>query len=68
MKCTRLLYLGVVLSAFIVLLSCGGSGGGGQTGTLSVALIDASTDDYKAVYVTISEVHVHLSGDAWKVL
>jgi hypothetical protein len=68
MKWTRLLYLGLVLSAFIVLPSCGGSGGNGETGTLSVALIDASTDDYKAVYVTITEVHVHLSGDVWRVV
>jgi hypothetical protein len=68
MKCTRLLYLGLVLSAFIVLPSCGGSGAGGETGTLSVALIDASADDYKAVYVSITEVHVRLSGDVWKVL
>jgi hypothetical protein len=68
MRCPRLLYLGFVLSAFTVLSSCRGSGGGADTGTLSVALIDASTDDYKAVYVSINEVDIHLSGDTWRVV
>jgi hypothetical protein len=72
MKRISLLYLVLALCALFVLPSCGGGGGGGggtaQTGTLSVGLTDASTDDYKAVYVTITEVQVHMSGGAWKVV
>lgn len=33
-----------------------GSSGGGSTGTVSVGLTDNSTDQYKAVYVTIKEL------------
>jgi len=72
MRGIRLLYLVLVLCALFVLPSCGGGGGGGggtvQTGTLSVGLTDASTDEYKAVYVTITEVQVHMGGGAWKVV
>ena len=67
MKRIRFLYLVLALSAALVMPSCGG-GGTAQTGTLSVSLTDASADEYKAVYVTICEVQVHLNGDAWKVV
>jgi hypothetical protein len=71
MKGRTLLYLLLALCALLVLPSCGGGGGGSgtaQTGTLSVGLTDASTDEYKAVYVTITEVQVHMGGGAWKVV
>jgi len=75
MKGMRPFYFVLALCALLILPSCGGGGGDGggtvstpQTGTLSVGLTDASTDAYKAVYVTISEVQVHMSGDVWKVV
>ena len=50
----------IVLSLFILLLF-GCSGGG--TGTMSLSITDATTDEYKAVYVTIEEVSVHVGGN-----
>ena len=53
------------------------SGGGGDdstanisidTGTLSIELTDASTDEYKAVYVTIKEVQVHHADGEWETI
>lgn len=38
-------------------VACGG-GGGEDEATLSLQLTDAATDDYQAIYVTISEIHV----------
>jgi hypothetical protein len=66
--------LTVILS--MLLVSCGGGGGGGgggsgvpgSTGTVSVGLTDASTTDYRAVYVTISEVAVHRDGGNWDIV
>lgn len=55
----------------IFAVSCGGGGGdgGGSTGTMNLSLTDASTNDYKAVYVTIKQVEVHKdSGTGWEVV
>lgn len=50
----------IVLSLFI-LFFFGCTGGG--TGTMSLSITDATTDEYKAVYVTIEEVSVHVGGN-----
>jgi hypothetical protein len=72
MKRVRAFYFVLATVALFILPSCGGGGDGGgaatQTGSLSVALTDASTDKYQAVYVTISEVQVHVTADSWKVV
>ena len=54
-----------LVSFFLVLLffmSCNG-GGTNSSGVLSLDLTDASTDNYKAVYITIDEVQVHRDGE-----
>ncbi len=53
----------LVLSTLVWMAACGGGGGSssGESGTLSVSLTDAS-GSYRAVYVTIDEVQVHLGG------
>jgi Domain of unknown function (DUF4382)/Carboxypeptidase regulatory-like domain len=67
----------LVAFASVLIAACGGSGGGssggGGTGTLALSLQDVPTDEYKAVYVTIKEVQVHLGGNesedkSWKVV
>ncbi len=54
----------VMLIAGLTIYSCNGSSSSSSTSTtgkLSVGLTDASTTDYKAVYVTIKEVKVSLA-------
>jgi hypothetical protein len=56
------------MTTLIFLASCGGGGSSvdGQ-GTLSTSLTDSSSEDYKAVYVTIDRVDVHLEeNDSWE--
>ena len=67
----------VIITGLISIIATGGGDGdsgatggtadtGGtesETGTLSISLTDAATDDFKAVYVTIQEVSVHISVD-----
>lgn len=74
MKGLRILCLVLASWLLFVLPSCGGGGGAtgsGGTGTLSLYLTDATTLEYKAVYVTIDRVDVHLgendnSPNNWK--
>ena len=71
MKSIRLLF--TAISAILLLASltaCGGGGSGSNsTGTLSLSLIDATTTEYKAVYVTIKEIQVHRDdGSKWQVV
>lgn len=59
-----------------VFAACGGGGGGGSgssvsagQGTLATSLTDASSDAYRAIYVTIAEVQVHPdSGGGWQIV
>lgn len=54
---------------FIVACGSGGDGGSGSTGTMNLALTDASTSDYRAIYVTIRQVEVHKDGGAgWDIV
>jgi hypothetical protein len=61
-------YLGVsfIIIGFMVLIGagCGGDSSESKTGNLSVSLSDKATDEYQAVYVTISEVSVQMEGGA----
>jgi hypothetical protein len=58
----------------VLLTACGGGGGGGSSssvstgqGTVATSLTDASTNAYRAIYVTIAEVEVHPdSGGGWQ--
>ena len=60
---SKKLWLVLMLSLLSLFAGCGGSGGGsssssGGTGTLSVGLTDSTTDQYRAVYVTIAGLQV----------
>ena len=80
MHSIKFLKFTLILLASALLFACdsGGSSGSNSVavagvGTLSLSLTDASTDEYKAVYVTIDEVQVHIKGDDredsnWKVV
>jgi hypothetical protein len=62
-----------LLMAFILFMvpACGGGGSdeaAGGTGTLSLSLTDATTDQYQAVYVTIKEVQVHAPTGGWEIV
>jgi hypothetical protein len=58
---SKSIFLAVTLIFILYFISaCGDGSSSDGTGTLTLALTDASTDAYQAVYVTIDEVRVHL--------
>ncbi len=67
-------YLVLILGALfaLALASCGDSDSDSEnTGKLSLSLADAPASEYQAVYVTVTEVQVHRSGDeegAWETI
>ncbi len=70
-KGKNLLLLTMFLSVF-TMWACDGGGGGSSTdgiagsagtGSLSLSLTDNSTEEYKAVYITIKYIEVHLGGN-----
>jgi len=65
MSFSKLVRLFLSFLFITVLFSCSGGGGSsdGGTGTLSLGLTDASTNEYQAVYITIDDVQVHLGGN-----
>jgi len=69
MKISRILFVYLLCMTAVILLASCGSGGSsvdGQ-GTLSTSLTDSSSEDYKAVYVTIDRVDVNLEdNDSWE--
>lgn len=70
MKSCKFALTAVLLVLFLsVFTGCGGGGGSssvsGSTGSLSVSLQDSATE-YRAVYITINQVQVHLEGEKWE--
>lgn len=62
--------------SLMFLTACGGGGesgssgsSSGSTGTINVNLTDASTTDYKAIYITVQQLAVHKDdGGGWEVI
>ncbi len=70
LKRINFILLVILLGAF--LSACGGDSSGGGSGSssqgkLSISLTDSTTDQYQAVYVTITRVDVHMAdGNGWE--
>ncbi len=67
----KILLLSCIVGAgfFSIIASGGGDSSTGvsmETGTLSIEMTDASTDEFQAVYVTIKEVQVHHADGDWE--
>ena len=63
----------VITSLFLLILAaCSGNDSNSEsrtesgTGTLELSLSDTTTDEYKAVYVSIQEVQVHMQEGNWE--
>jgi hypothetical protein len=63
MKKAHMSFLVLVLIS-LMLHGCGDSSSPASTGTLSLGMTDAASNDYKAVYVTIKQVQVHGESDS----
>lgn len=65
MKVLKVWLLVVSLLPIFMIVGCGdgGSSDSGSSGTINLSLTDATTDNYKAVYITVEEVQVHKDGD-----
>ena len=60
----RSLKLLSIFFSILTLISCSDGGGGtASTGTVSLGLTDNSTEEFKAVYITVKNVEVHLGGN-----
>jgi hypothetical protein len=70
MKVLKLSFWAISFLFILTLAACsgGGSSSGDGTGTLDMALSDATIDGCQAVYVTIAEVQVHKAGGSWEVV
>ena len=65
------IWMTILSLSFLFMAACGGGGGGGVAGgpQVKVSLADATTTDYRAVYVTVGEVAIQKEGDtAWTAL
>jgi len=65
MKSLKLVFWLFIALSFVMMSACSGGGGSGSagTGTLALSLTDNSTEEYRAVYITIKNVEVHLGGN-----
>jgi hypothetical protein len=65
MKSLKLIFWIFIALSFVMMSACSGGGGSGSAGTgiLELNLTDNSTEEYRAVYITIKHVEVHLGGN-----
>lgn len=54
----------LLIAAFAALAACGSSSGG-DTGTMSVRLVDGPTPEYDAVKLDVRSVSIHSGADGW---